>query len=488
MIDHERFRRLAAGGIDSPLAAQDARDLEAHLAACPTCRAEERAMRGDARQVAALLEPVGLAPRVRSSVVASARGRSVGMGRMLLVSAALLVVGVGGAALLSGGQPQPAPILSPGPSPTLGAVTQSTGPSPRPTPTPLVPAGPFRTFQTYPAGDQPRWVDAADLDGDRDIDLVVANNAGIQGVTVLLGDRTGEFRPTAAYEAQTTGHVLIADVDLDERPDIVAAEPAGNVLVWRGSGRGALASPVRYPMGVAGTANGNQIAIGRFDADEWPDLAVVSASQATLSILLGTGDGSFGAPVRIAVTGGPAYLQAADFDGDAKLDLAIGTSGSFQIALLWGDGSGGFSPPQAFSGPFAPSGLAAGDLDSDGDVDLLSSDSGPGTMSILANDPAGPFFSPQTIPVPHPTDDGPGAISVGDVDADGVVDFVVGYGVHDELAWYRGTGAGSFARPVLVPTGAGPTGVVLVDVDGDGDLDAITANANNGTVSVHLNH
>ncbi|OGO56565.1 MAG: hypothetical protein A2Z32_00835 [Chloroflexi bacterium RBG_16_69_14] len=459
MTDHERFRLLAAAAIDGTLTPAEMRDLGAHLAACPVCRAEERALRMDNQLLVSALTPVPVGPGVRAVVVRTAKGRRQRNGWPLLAAAALLILAAVAAALLAGG----------------ARLLQSSEPTP-----PIVRPVAFAPAVTYRAGEGPGSIDSGDLDADGDLDLVVANAGGSGAVSVLLGDGAGRFGGIASYSAIVPESVRIGDIDLDGTPDLVLALPRGDAVVMTGVGRGIFGDPVLHPAGL----RSREAVIAAIDDDRWPDLAVVNDSS--VSILLGAGDGGFGTATDHLLSGGPALIAAADFDQDGHLDLAVGTKVSREIVLLWGDGQGGFSRPQAFSDSYDPTGLTAGDVDRDGDVDLVVSNSGPGTVSVLTFNPAGPFFAPVSLPVPHPTEDGPGPIAIEDLDLDGWPDLVVGFGVHAEIGIFMGDGRGGFLAPVTFPSGGGPVSLVVRDFDGDGLRDVITANANDGTVSVHL--
>src|SRR2546430_10225458 len=55
-----------------------------------------------------------------------------------------------------------------------------------------------------------------------------------------------------------------------------------------------------------------------FNGDGFADIAVANGSSGDVSILLGTGSGSFGAPVNFTVGTGPQSVCAADLNGDRK--------------------------------------------------------------------------------------------------------------------------------------------------------------------------
>ena len=107
-----------------------------------------------------------------------------------------------------------------------------------------------------------------------------------------------------------------------------------------------------------------------------------------------------------------------------------------------------------------------------------------------ADTPAGRLsWEQRTLPFPKPAGRGK-AVRVGDLDGDGVPDFVLscecGPSAHGLLA--VGAGRGFVGEHRFVRTIAGPAGpkgykpdrVELLDLDGDGDLDVLTTEERNG--------
>lgn len=75
------------------------------------------------------------------------------------------------------------------------------------------------------------------------------------------------------------------------------------------------------------------------------DLAVSRLDPSdAVALLLGNGDGTFGAPILVP-GGGGLDIATADFDGDQHADLAVATTTS--VRVLFGDGHGRFSAPIA---------------------------------------------------------------------------------------------------------------------------------------------
>ena len=70
------------------------------------------------------------------------------------------------------------------------------------------------------------------------------------------------------------------------------------------------------------------------------DLAVANFVSDNVSILLGTGTGSFGTATNFAVGTTPSSVAVGNFNGDTFLDLAVANQYSNNISILLGTGTG----------------------------------------------------------------------------------------------------------------------------------------------------
>jgi hypothetical protein len=81
----------------------------------------------------------------------------------------------------------------------------------------------------------------------------------------------------------------------------------------------------------AGT-NPPSVAIGDLNGDERPDLAVPNLNSDEVSVLLGTGSGSFETPTNFAAGARPFFVAIGDLNNDARPDLAAANFNSNDVS------------------------------------------------------------------------------------------------------------------------------------------------------------
>jgi hypothetical protein len=147
----------------------------------------------------------------------------------------------------------------------------------------------------------PESIVADDLNGDGKTDLAIASGR-VGSVTVLLGDGSGGFVPAAGSPFAVPGgpnasagrpglpdSIVAGDFDGDGNMDLAVANFNGssdNVAVLLGDGHGGFANAVGSPF----PANGNPgpLAVGDFNGDGRPDLAVVNPFEGVVTVLQNT--------------------------------------------------------------------------------------------------------------------------------------------------------------------------------------------------------
>ena len=90
-----------------------------------------------------------------------------------------------------------------------------------------------------------------------------------------------------------------------------------------------------------------------FNNDGFPDLAVTSETDSSVTILLGNGKGDFIPANNSPVHTGPLPndIGVADFNNDGNMDLAIANHEQQYLTVLLGNGKGNFTPAKKFTFP-----------------------------------------------------------------------------------------------------------------------------------------
>jgi hypothetical protein len=148
---------------------------------------------------------------------------------------------------------------------------------------------------------------------------------------VLLGNGNGTFQAARNFAAGSS--VAVGDFNGDGLQDLATArdtaEITTTVLVLLSNGDGTFQGR-SFAAGIAPVS----VAVGDFNSDGRPDLAVANAASNDVSVLLGNGDGTFQAAQNFAVGIGPDSVAVGDFNGDGKPDLAVVNFGSGNISVL----------------------------------------------------------------------------------------------------------------------------------------------------------
>jgi hypothetical protein len=153
-----------------------------------------------------------------------------------------------------------------------------------------------------------------------------------------------------------------------------------------GRGDGTFQAAVSYAAGSAPYS----VAVGDFNGDGIPDLAVANVGSDNVSVLLGHGDGTFGPAVNYGVGISPRSVAVGDFNGDGVPDLAVVYRGGVRVLLGNGDGTFQTTPTSYVAGS-VPASVAVGDFNGDGLPDFAVANSSSNDVSILLNDSIWPL-------------------------------------------------------------------------------------------------
>ena len=119
--------------------------------------------------------------------------------------------------------------------------------------------------------------------------------------------------------------------------------------VLLGNGDGSLQGPRTYGTGAFSAT----VAVGDFNQDGIADLAVgnngsnAGPVDASVSVLLGNGDGTFQSAQNYAAGSAADAIAVGDFSGDGFPDLAVGTGYGVTVLLNAADWNAAGTPPPA---------------------------------------------------------------------------------------------------------------------------------------------
>ncbi len=313
----------------------------------------------------------------------------------------------------------------------------------------------------------PLAVDWADISGDGNIDLIVADSA-----TRAYRFIGGTFKLIDAIKlplnAGQVWSIRTARLNLDEDLSI------GLTNRDRASRTFGSVTP-RLPdemIPIANSLNSGSVAAGDVDGDGDVDLVFGGASTADSKVAVRYNvAGAFGSGAIINTGAGPHSVAIGDVTGDKKLEIAVGTLSDDR---LYFNGSSIFNSPTS-SKPYHV--LALGDGTGDGKLDLLDASKG-GKAILYKNTGAALSATPawtSTLATPNPR-----GIAWLDYDRDYYLDFAIAnYGSATLL--YHNEGDGTFALAWESPSYPA-TSISAADFNGDGYPDL--AIGNDGAPSV----
>ncbi|MEQ1643361.1 MAG: FG-GAP-like repeat-containing protein, partial [Pyrinomonadaceae bacterium] len=286
------------------------------------------------------------------------------------------------------------------------------------------------------------------------------------------------FIPASNFAAGTNPlSVAVGDFNGDGEQDLVTANfSSGDVSVLIGTGTGSFGAASNFTAGTSPYS----VAVGDFNGDGAQDLAVANVNSHHVSILMGTGTGGFGMVSNFAVGISPRSVAVGDFNGDGVPDLAVANYDSSNVSVLTGTGTGSFGIASNFTAGLGAVSVAVGDFNGDGDQDLVVANYDSNNVSILTGTGTGSFGAASNFSVGT----NPLSVAVGDFNGDGTQDLAVANFISNNVSILTGTGTGSFGAASNFNVGTSPYSVAVGDFSADGVQDIAIANYNSNNVSI----
>ena len=325
-------------------------------------------------------------------------------------------------------------------------------------------AAPFVASQTqHFAGSED--VVTGDFNGDGDADLATLFETSVR---ILMGEAGATFSAPVSYDLGTGASAIeLADVNGDSDLDLIVANyPDANdagarvaLLLGAAGGTFDAASTIvssYYPM---------DLEVGDFNGDNDPDVAVVGGSP---RVLTGGAGATFTDSGSLNLGG--AVLDSGDFNGDGDPDLVAATNGQLdaEVRVVLGGAGASFGTPTYLgaSGP-ASDALLVSDFNGDSDPDIAVAHSmGGNSVSIFLGASGSTFGTPASVPAGAPIE----TIEAADFTGDGDPDLAL---VRHESALRIMVGGSGGSFSFGVDAGSSSRGVAIGDFNGDADRDFV---------------
>jgi len=302
-----------------------------------------------------------------------------------------------------------------------------------------------------------RDISTGDIDGDTDLDIVGATLSGDEIVWWASDGSSGLpswTRHTVISSFDGAHAVEAADLDRDGDLDLVVAAFDGDeaTIVINNDGAGGSWTKESFPS----LDGAYDLAVGDLDCDGNVDF-VASGYYADLIRININGDPW----TSTDLTGldGPRGIALGDIDGDGDLDVVAAIRNEDAVRWFENDGNGGGWTSHDLLWGYLDDGseLQVVDIDQDGDADILATGYGGGDLYLWANEGDGNTWRLHQI---ETSLDSPWQALAADLDDDGQLDLVLtAAGTTDSLSWYRNIG-GQYSTtawdlaPALIDDGA----------------------------------
>ncbi len=324
-----------------------------------------------------------------------------------------------------------------------------------------------------------RDIQAADVDGDGDPDLIVAA-AVDDSIYWYENDSDVFLKYSISYSINNVLSVCVADVNYDNDYDIVSASYEDNNILYFENINSLGSYNISYEVNNFDSEYSFDAIV--FDVDSDSDMDIVAAGYNTIKWIENTGNNTYTISHDIinGFEGGQnIYMNDQDSDGDMDI-LRVGERWD-ELSWFENDGSGQFliHNLQSLTGATNVKGT---DLDGDGDQDIVACGGRGHCINWYENDGNQNF---QTHTVIDGFLNAYNSIIV-DIDNDGDLDIAGVSENGNKVSWFENDGNQNFQERDVASLDR-PFALCPIDYDQDGDMDLVSAEYYQGTLQLYEN-
>ncbi|CAF0743855.1 unnamed protein product [Adineta ricciae] len=352
--------------------------------------------------------------------------------------------------------------------------------------------GTFTLKATYSTGtnSRPISVVTANINNDEWIDLVVSNS-GANNISIFLGYQYTSLLAQVTYAIDLRSHpiyVIVGDFNNDNHLDVVSStdgQATGSIFL--GYGNGTFASPSTFS--TISFRESQLIASGYFNHDQCLDLVTVNIYQSLFSIFLGSCNGSFEntAIYFNSNSSYPSAIVTGDFNHDNLSDIVLAISTSNSINIYFSKGNGTFTNATTYSTGIAtsPSALAKFDFNNDTYLDIAVTNYNASSITIFFSSQNGSFLRQKIYSTGFNTT--PSLITLGDFNSDRWIDILIINLMNNQVGVLLATQNGSFANQIKysIQLIDKPSSIAVNDFNNDFFLDIVTTGSGDDTLRIY---
>jgi FG-GAP-like repeat/FG-GAP repeat len=204
----------------------------------------------------------------------------------------------------------------------------------------------FAAKQSFATGNHDQAIACGDLNGDGKADIVVANasdnTVSVRRNTTAVGAATATFATQQTFATGSTpSGVTIADVNGDGQPDILVADlnPGAASVLLNTTTPGATTFAFGTHTDFTTGSGASWVAAADVDGDGKLDILVANRFAHSVSVLIntaavGASSADFAAPTALQTNDDPMAVALVDFNGDGHADILTANASASASVLL----------------------------------------------------------------------------------------------------------------------------------------------------------